>query len=357
MLVDQDTWIVFCFITDIDIQHIAAESDNDDSDSKNSEDIVAVRFFIGELKLKKPVVEFVESIASSSLETYLRQKDDNGHNKNELSLSQKEVQIDEVIGESKVIVDITFESGNTNQCIVQLADIISQAATFAVANPTSCTHLLLKVFDRIKQKQWVEAKFLWVENLSLYNKLKTGCVSLFESLSELFFEQFFRDSLNWNLLIVKSTIMTSCNSDYCSKKIMLLANIYNIVLIKPQLSVLSGEGTYFKTWLKHWQEPLKVARINITDERFYLECKDLPEEISFPSEDAYIKQRYRLMGASFCDGNHHVADVCFENIKNAGWYQYDSLEKTYHAQAIYIGSLCSLYKNGYAMVFAIYVKI
>ncbi|CAG8821828.1 1267_t:CDS:2, partial [Gigaspora margarita] len=62
-------------------------------------------------------------------------------------------------------------------------NIYSQAATFAVADPTSCTHLLLKVFDRMKQKQWVEAKFLWVENLSLYNKLKTGYVSLFGSLS------------------------------------------------------------------------------------------------------------------------------------------------------------------------------
>ncbi|RIB07441.1 hypothetical protein C2G38_2214449 [Gigaspora rosea] len=202
--VDQDTWIVSRFVTDIDIQHIATESDNDDSDSKNSEepdlfdehhmkqqekilhvtrrsrifaclcsfnairehdcqDIVAVRFFIGELKLKnssnnkskleRPVVE---SVASSSLESYLCQKDDNGHNKDELNLPQKrgsknkrknrlvpgekvhlrdaildepyyKVQIVEVIGEGKVIVDVTFESGNTNQCMVQLADIIGYA--------------------------------------------------------------------------------------------------------------------------------------------------------------------------------------------------------------------------------------
>ncbi|RIB07442.1 hypothetical protein C2G38_2274242 [Gigaspora rosea] len=271
---------------------------------------------------------------------------------------------------------------DTSLTLIQSAftqkNIYSQAATFAVADPTSRTHLLLKVFDRMKQKQWVEAKFLWVENLSSHNKLKTGCMSLFGSLSELFFEQFFCDSLNWNLLIVKSTVTTSCDSNYCPKKIMSLANVYDIVLIKLQLSVLSGKGTYFKTCLKHWQDPcivscgsefvtmngkqpknvlvnafkvdkytsiesgkikhlylctgkatstrhinrrlplilvVNVAGINITDEGFYLECKDLPEEISFPSEDAYIKQRYRLMGASFCNSNHHVADVCFENVK------------------------------------------
>ncbi|CAG8652827.1 25008_t:CDS:2, partial [Gigaspora rosea] len=236
---------------------------------------------------------------------------------------------------------------DTSLTLIQSAftrqNIYSQAATFAIADPTSRTHLLLKVFDRMKQKQWVEAKFLWVENLSSHNKLKTGCVSLFGSLSELFFEQFFQDSLNWNLLIVKSTVTTMCDSDYCPKKIMPPANFYDIVLM----------GNYFETCLKHWQEPcivscgsefvtmngkkpknvpanafkvdkytsvesgkikylylcsgkatsarqidrrlplilvVNVAGINITDEGFYLECKDLPEEISFPSEDANIKQ-------------------------------------------------------------------
>ncbi|CAG8519967.1 43748_t:CDS:2, partial [Gigaspora margarita] len=102
---------------------------------------------------------------------------------------------------------------------------------------------------------------------------------------------------------------------------------------------------------------VNVAGININDERFYLESKNLPEEIMFPLKDTYIKQRYRLMGASFCDGSHHVADVRFENVKNAGWYQYDGLGKTYHARAIYIGSSRPSHKDGYAMDFAIYVKI
>ncbi|CAG8729031.1 7549_t:CDS:1, partial [Dentiscutata heterogama] len=36
---------------------------------------------------------------------------------------------------------------------------------------------------------------------------------------------------------------------------------------------------------------VNIAVINITDEGFYLEYKDLLEEISFSSEDANIKQR------------------------------------------------------------------
>ncbi|CAG8712719.1 46447_t:CDS:2 [Gigaspora margarita] len=217
----------------------------------------------------------------------------------------------------------------------------------------------------MKQKQWVEAKFLWIENLLPHNKLKTGCMSLFGSLSELFFEQFFRDSLNWNLLIIKSTIMTSCDSDYCSKKIMSLANVYDIktatvsVVRRGHLYLCTGKAT--STRHIDRQLPLilvvNVAGINITDKGFYLEYKDLLEEISFPSEDAYIKQKYRLMRASFCDGNYHVANVHFENVKNVGWYQYDSLGKTYRARAMYIGSSCPSHKNSYAMDFAIYVKI
>ncbi|CAG8760193.1 9017_t:CDS:2 [Gigaspora margarita] len=189
-------------------------------------------------------------------------------------------------------------------------NIYSQAATFAVANSTSHTHLLLKVFDRMKQKQWVKAKFLWVENLSLHNKLKTGCVSLFGSLSE-------------------------------------------------HLYLCAGKAT--STRQIDRQLPLilvvNVAGINITNEGLYLECKNLLEEISFSSENANIKQRYRLMGASFCDSNYYIADVRFENIKNVGWYHYNSLEKTYCARAMYIGSLLPSHKNGYAIDFVIYIKI
>ncbi|CAG8815452.1 16998_t:CDS:2, partial [Gigaspora rosea] len=96
---------------------------------------------------------------------------------------------------------------------------------------------------------------------------------------------------------------------------------------------------------------INVTGINIIDEEKYLENKDLPEEISFPPDNIHIKQRYRLTGVSFRNGNHHIADVRFENIKNSGWYQYGELGKTYHARAMYIGSARPPHKDGYAMDF------
>lgn len=94
----------------------------------------------------------VESVAYSSLESYLRQKDANGYAQNKLKLPQKrgpknkrktrlipgesiqlqdtilnkpyhKVQIAEIIGNSKIIVNITFENGNTEQRTIQLADV------------------------------------------------------------------------------------------------------------------------------------------------------------------------------------------------------------------------------------------
>ncbi|CAG8523716.1 340_t:CDS:2, partial [Dentiscutata heterogama] len=50
---------------------------------------------------------------------------------------------------------------------------------------------------------------------------------------------------------------------------------------------------------------VNIAGINITDKGFYLEYKDLPEEISFSSENTNIKQ-----------SNYHIANIRFENIKN-----------------------------------------
>ncbi|CAG8713220.1 18185_t:CDS:2 [Gigaspora rosea] len=102
---------------------------------------------------------------------------------------------------------------------------------------------------------------------------------------------------------------------------------------------------------------INVIGININDDRAYLENKDLPEEINFLSEDVNIRQRYRLMGVSFCDGNYYIADVRLKNVKNIGWYQYDGLEKTYHSRAMYIESSRPTHKNNYAMNYVIYVKI
>ncbi|RIB13420.1 hypothetical protein C2G38_2040996 [Gigaspora rosea] len=98
---------------------------------------------------------------------------------------------------------------------------------------------------------------------------------------------------------------------------------------KPQSQVLPEGGNYFETCLKYWQEP------------FIVSCGS----------------EYYLMGASFCNSNYHIADVRFENVKNAGWYQYDSLKKSYCARAMFIGNSCLSHKNGYTIDFAIYVKI
>ncbi|CAG8761229.1 836_t:CDS:2, partial [Gigaspora rosea] len=156
------------------------------------------------------------------------------------------------------------------QSVFTQPNIYSQAAAFAITDPILHTHLLIK--------------------------LKTGCINLFESLSELFFEQFFQDSLNWNFLIIKSIVTTAFVCKATSTR--------QIDQRLPLILVVNVTG------------------INITNEGFYLESKDLLEEISFP-EDVHIKQRYYLMGASFCNSNYHIADVRFENVKNAGWYQYD----------------------------------
>ncbi|RIB27570.1 hypothetical protein C2G38_2160189 [Gigaspora rosea] len=191
------------------------------------QDIVAVRLFIDKVKLQKSADE---SVASSSLESYLRQKDANGHKKDELKLPEKRgpknkrkshlvpgesihlrdtilnmpyknIKIVEIIGESRVIVDITFENGNTDRSIVQMVkpipsskdsygnvvvftipyggkkdtlfftstcpvdtsltlmqsafthqNIYKQATFFALSDPNSRIHLLVQVFDLIKQK-------------------------------------------------------------------------------------------------------------------------------------------------------------------------------------------------------------
>ncbi|CAG8595923.1 22099_t:CDS:2, partial [Racocetra persica] len=173
-----------------------------------------------------------ESVASSSLKSYLHQKDANSHNKDELKLPKKRdipcsmVKIVKTISESKVIVDLIFKNSDKDQCIVQLdniikytdeqvnkqimpsqpillskdsysnvvvftilygekkgslyltstclvntslthiqniftyKDIYNQATAFTLADSNLCTHLLLQVFDLMKQKKWSEAKFL-----------------------------------------------------------------------------------------------------------------------------------------------------------------------------------------------------
>ncbi|CAG8686959.1 12727_t:CDS:2, partial [Ambispora gerdemannii] len=91
---------------------------------------------------------------------------------------------------------------------------------------------------------------------------------------------------------------------------------------------------------------VETGETNINDEGVYLQNKDLPEEISFFYEDHVMAKRYRLAGVSYCNGSHHVADIYFEKTKNVDWYQYDRLEKTYRARAMYIGCSHPSLKNG-----------
>ncbi|CAG8746541.1 22575_t:CDS:2, partial [Gigaspora rosea] len=201
-------------------------------------------------------------------------------------------------------------------------NIHKQANDLALINPNSYTYFLLQVLDRIKNKQWSEAKVLWVESLPSYSKLVN----------------------DQNLIVVKSTVTTICDSEYCPKRVLPLANCYDIILIKTQASILP-ESNYFETYFKQWKEPyivpcesefktmngekpkkipisafrfdkctsvetgktkqidqwlplilvINVTGINIIDKEKYLENKDLPEEISFPPDDVHIKQRYILV--------------------------------------------------------------
>ncbi|CAG8786211.1 4852_t:CDS:2, partial [Gigaspora rosea] len=201
---------------------------------------------------------------------------------------------------------------DTSLTLIQSAfthhNIYKQANDLALANPNSQMHLLLQS----------EAKILWTKSLPSYTKLvNAGQINLFGGLSEQFFEQFFQNSLDQNLLVTKSRATSTRQIDQWL--LLILA--------------------------------INVTGISINEEGIYLKNKDLPEEISFPPDDEQKKQRYRLTDVSFCNSNHHVADIHFENIKNSGWYQYDRMGKTYRARAMHIGNARPPHRNGYVMDF------
>ncbi|RIB13245.1 hypothetical protein C2G38_2198395 [Gigaspora rosea] len=352
-IAENDTWIVSRFGIDIDTQYVAAESDDDsDKESSRSEtpdlfdednikqqvktlyitrrsgNLLALVVSIpsnNKSELKRPVEE---SVTSSSLESYLL-PGEQVHLRDTISDEPyHKVQIVEVIGEDKIIVDVTFESGNTNQYIVQLADIIGYAD---------------------EQNSYGNT----IVHTLLYGG-KKGEVHLTSTCS-----------VDTGLTLIQSAFTQQ--------------NIYS----QAVAFAIANPTSYTHLLIKHWEEPcvvscgLEFVTINRRNPKnvpknafkvdkytsvesgklkFYLESKDLPEEIRFPLKDT-LKQRYRLMGVSFCNSNHHVADVRFENVKNAEWYQYDGLGKTYCTRAMYIGSSRPSHKDGYAMDFAIYVKI
>jgi hypothetical protein len=63
------------------------------------------------------------------------------------------------------------------------------------------------------------------------------------------------------------------------------------------------------------------------------------------------------MGVSFCNNSHHIADIRFDNVENAGWYQYNGLGKSYRERAMFIGSSRPPLKDGYMMDFVVYIMV
>ncbi|RIB00060.1 hypothetical protein C2G38_2235799, partial [Gigaspora rosea] len=293
--------------------------------------------------------------------SYIRQKNANGHSKDELKLPQKrgpknkrksrlvpgesiqlrditlyepyhKVQIVKIIGDFEVIVDFILENCDKDQRIVQLANIIGYDD------------------EQLKKNKGDECD-------CHFNK-KHVCILPGSNYFETCLKQ-------W-----KEPYIVSCGSEFKTKNGEKPKNIpMNAFRFDKYTSVETGKTKYLyicsgratSTRQIDQQLPLilaiNVTGISINEEGICFENKDLLEEISFPPDDEQKKQRYHLTGVSFCNSNHHVADIHFENIKNSGWYQYDGIGKTYRARAMHIGNARPPHRDGYVMNFVIYVKI
>ncbi|RIB25812.1 hypothetical protein C2G38_2165044 [Gigaspora rosea] len=202
-----------------------------------------------------------------------------------LDKSYHKVQIVEIIGNGEIIVDITLANSSKNQQTVQLTDIIG--------------------YDDGKIKKNQRSK----------------------------------------LIVVKNTITMICDSEYCPRrwkepyivpcgsefktinrekpeKIPISAfrfNKYASVETGKSKSLYVCTGKTTSTRQIDQRLPL-IQAINVTKsillmKKNILEIKTFQRRSVFPPDDVHIKQRYRLMGVSFCNGNHHIADVRFKNIK------------------------------------------
>ncbi|CAG8726094.1 16773_t:CDS:2, partial [Cetraspora pellucida] len=218
---DWDTWIVSQFYINANIHYGAAKLDINKENSQyntakldvneNNSQYNAAKLVNKENLINKSANE---SVTSSSLESYLCQKDANSksiHLQNTiLNMPYKTVKIVEIIGESRVIVDVTFNSAvamvqtlgflvvaldalsegqimllkfqflnnisyklilgkkdtlyltftcplDTSLTLMQSTfthqNIYKQAIAFALSDSNSRIHLLLQVFDLIKQKK------------------------------------------------------------------------------------------------------------------------------------------------------------------------------------------------------------
>ncbi|KAG9300344.1 hypothetical protein G9A89_000618 [Geosiphon pyriformis] len=187
---------------------------------------------------------------------------------------------------------------DTSLTLIQSAfgsqNIYKQAVYFAEIKPTSQTIRLLRVFELMKQKRWIEAKILWIANL-----MKEEQLDLFGGLSERFL-----------------------NNGEAPKNVPT-----NAYMTKKCVSLETGKLEYFyrctgDTVSKRQIDQrlplilvINVTGISTINEKTSLQNKDLPEEINFPKGNQITKQRYRLMGVSFCSGIDHIADVRSKMLK------------------------------------------
>ncbi|CAG8538671.1 23013_t:CDS:2, partial [Cetraspora pellucida] len=252
----------------------------DSTGCRNSLNFLNTAFIVRSDEPCSQVVATFESTASSFFKSYLNQKDANGHNKNEFRLSEKRgsknkkkshfvlgefiqlqdtifnalyqiVKIVEIIGESRVIVNIIFKNGDKDQCIVQLdkiADMLINKKSQAFMLPKSG---YFETYLRNWKKPYI-----------------VSCDAEFKTMNE---EELSNISVN-AFKIDKYKLLETGNIKHlylCVGKIKLTRQIDQWL---PLILVIN------------------VVDINITDEGTYLENKDLLEEIDFPSENVDTKQ-------------------------------------------------------------------
>ncbi|CAG8637238.1 8413_t:CDS:2, partial [Ambispora gerdemannii] len=329
-LIDQNTWNVTQFANmSVVIQYATTEleADIDDASKENESESRSLELkttgSIDEKQWFKTKLQrfVVELVISSSLESYLHQKDTNGHAQNEFKLSQRrgpknkrknwlmpeesiqlrdtilnkpyhKVQINKIIGNSKVIVDITFGNGSIEQCIIQLADIIGY-------------------IDGPMKKQIISSF------KDSYGNVVIPTMSYREKKGEL--QLICTCPVDTSLTLIQSVFLTYKN---IHKHAVTFAEADPNSQTKTEALELP-ESNYFETCLKYWQEPYIVAcgskfkttdgevpknisvnvfeidecisvetgETNIIDEGMYLQNKDLLEKISFSLEDQATTQK------------------------------------------------------------------
>ncbi|CAG8610438.1 17288_t:CDS:2, partial [Dentiscutata heterogama] len=272
-----------------------------------------------------------ELVVSSSLKSYLCQKEANSESIHlqDTNMPYKTIEIVEIIGESKVIVDITFESSNTDRCIVQMADIIdwqqldtvAMAQTWVFGNRPGCL-----IRDQVKPIPSSKDSYSNIVVFTMPYRGKKDTLYLILTCP-----------VDTSLMLMQSTFTHQNIYKQATAFALSDPNSHIYLLLQKNASTCVIRN-YFETCLKNWQEPciapcgaelknmdkkgsinipknafkidkytsmetenVKLTRhidqrlplilvINVTgisfiNEGTYLENKDLLEEINFPSKD------------------------------------------------------------------------